>query len=178
MDERMQAMTADAFAQLVQAQRTGTGHWRARCPAHGGRSRSLSITEGRGGCIVLHCFAGCPPDAILAVLKLSWRDLFQGPPPSPERLGAMEAGRIAAERQRLAARATEREAWDKVRRWSAVVDALGVKLVRTPENMPAQDTLTTTFHDAFKWLHDAEVAAPSGGLSFIISVIYRNCQRS
>ena len=109
--------------------------------------------------MLVHCHAGCSLSSILAALKLGKRDLFPGPPPSPERLAAMQAGRIAAERQRRAARATEREAWDKVRRWSAVVNALGAKLARTSENLAVQDALKRAFHDACKRLHDAEVSA-------------------
>lgn len=152
-------MTAAMFANLVNAQFIGAGRWKARCPAHDDRSPSLSIREGDDGRVLVYCHAGCSLSSILTVLKLGKRDLFSGPLPSPERLAAMEAGRIAAEQQRRATRATEREAWDKVRRWSAVVDALGAKLARTPENLPVQDALNKAFHDACKRRHDAEVAA-------------------
>ena len=152
-------MTAAMFANLVNARCIGTGRWKACCPAHDDRSPSLSIREGDGGRVLVHCHAGCSLSSILAALKLGKCDLFAGPPPSPERLAAMQAGRIAAERQRRATRAAEREAWDKVRRWSAVVDALGAKLAHTPETLPVQDALNRAFHDACKRLHDAEVAA-------------------
>lgn len=52
-------MTADAFAGLVQAQRTGAGRWKARCPAHADCSPSLSIRAWSDGHVLLHCFAGC-----------------------------------------------------------------------------------------------------------------------
>jgi putative DNA primase/helicase len=46
----------------------------ARCPAHEDRDPSLSVSvkEGR---ILLHCFAGCSADAVLAAVGLTWRDL-------------------------------------------------------------------------------------------------------
>ena len=52
-------MTADTFAVLVEARRTGNGNWQARCPAHADRSPSLSIGVGSDGRILLHCLAGC-----------------------------------------------------------------------------------------------------------------------
>ena len=152
-------MTAREFAALVDGRAVGRNRFQARCPAHRDRSPSLSIAEGRDGRILLHCFAGCSTDAILAALNLSRRDLFQGPPPKPEQLDALEAGRKAAEQQRRAVRATEREAWDKTRRWAAIVDALGAKLARTPDDAPDGDALTRAFHDACAQLSKAETEA-------------------
>lgn len=54
---------------------TGKG-WRARCPAHGGKSASLAITEGDGGRLLLHCFAGCQVHDVLAAVGLQVGDLF------------------------------------------------------------------------------------------------------
>lgn len=48
----------------------------ARCSAHEDRRPSLSITEGRDGRILLHCHAGCTPDAVLAAARLTMADLF------------------------------------------------------------------------------------------------------
>jgi len=46
----------------------------ARCPAHDDRNPSLSVSvkEGR---VLIHCFAGCSPDAVLGAVGLTWRDL-------------------------------------------------------------------------------------------------------
>lgn len=55
--------------------KTGRG-WRARCPAHGGKSASLAITEGDNGTLLLHCFAGCQVHDILAAVGLQVGDLF------------------------------------------------------------------------------------------------------
>jgi hypothetical protein len=41
----------------------------ARCPAHDDRTASLSIREGEGGRVLLHCFAGCSFRAIHLVLE-------------------------------------------------------------------------------------------------------------
>jgi len=86
-------MTAAAFAALVQAQRTGAGRWKARCPAHNDRSPSLSIRAGDDGRVLVLCRAGCALDSILSALKLAKRDLFAGPPPSPEQTAAIQAAR-------------------------------------------------------------------------------------
>jgi DNA primase (bacterial type) len=54
---------------------TGKG-WRARCPAHGGKSASLSIAEGDNGTLLLHCFAGCSAHDVLAAIGLQVGDLY------------------------------------------------------------------------------------------------------
>lgn len=54
---------------------TGQG-WRARCPAHGGQSRSLAIAEGAGGRLLLNCFAGCSVHEVLGAVGLTVGDLF------------------------------------------------------------------------------------------------------
>ncbi len=71
-------MKADAFAKLVQEPRkSGTG-WTARCPAHDDEHASLSFADGRSG-LVVHCHAGCAPDAITTKLGLRLADLFEAP---------------------------------------------------------------------------------------------------
>jgi hypothetical protein len=55
--------------------RSGEG-WAARCPAHDDSSPSLSVSVGAEGRVVLHCHAGCPPEAVVGVLGLSMADLF------------------------------------------------------------------------------------------------------
>jgi len=42
----------------------------ARCPAHEDRDPSLSISEGREGQPLVHCFAGCTYEAVVAALGL------------------------------------------------------------------------------------------------------------
>ncbi|EIL93254.1 hypothetical protein AB7849_02545 [Rhodanobacter sp. 115] len=54
---------------------TGKG-WRARCPAHGGKSASLSIAEGDNNTLLLHCFTGCSVHDVLAAVGLEVGDLF------------------------------------------------------------------------------------------------------
>src|SRR5687768_4615923 len=56
--------TAADLARTLKAKRSGAG-WIARCPAHEDRRASLSITEGEGGRLLLHCHAGCDFQDIL-----------------------------------------------------------------------------------------------------------------
>jgi hypothetical protein len=92
-------MTADAFAVLVHAQRTGTGRWKARCPAHNDQSPSLSIREGDDGRVLMLCRAGCSLDSILTALKLGKRDLFAGPPPSAQQTAVLVAATLCADKR-------------------------------------------------------------------------------
>ena len=53
--------------------------WQSRCPAHSDATPSLTIAEGRGGRVLLHCWAGCSVRAVLTALGLGWADLFATP---------------------------------------------------------------------------------------------------
>jgi hypothetical protein len=63
------------LSKLPSAKRNGQG-WHARCPAHDDRRASLSIAEGDDGRALLHCHAGCEPDAICGAIQLRPADLF------------------------------------------------------------------------------------------------------
>ena len=54
---------------------SGPGRWHACCPAHDDHSPSLSVRDD-GERVLLHCFAGCDPDDILAAVGLKWSDLY------------------------------------------------------------------------------------------------------
>jgi hypothetical protein len=75
------AMQSDArqIAERVNARRVGSG-WMGHCPtdnhAHGDRSPSLSIAEGRDGRVLLHCFAGCAIEDICQAAGIEVRELF------------------------------------------------------------------------------------------------------
>lgn len=62
-------------ARLPSAKRDGRG-WMARCPAHDDRRPSLSIDEGEDGRVLVYCFVGCPPEAIVGAIGLTLRDLM------------------------------------------------------------------------------------------------------
>ena len=150
-------MTANAFAALIQARRTGADRWQARCPAHEDRFPSLSIREGQGGRVLIHCFAGCTHTAILAKLELAPTDLFAGPPPSPEHFATLQAEREARETKARIQRRELSLASDRVRKWQAVVDELGNRLAHTPETEAYR--LADLFGEACNRMHEAEVDA-------------------
>jgi putative DNA primase/helicase len=49
--------------------------WTACCPSHDDHNPSLSIGIGKDGKLLLHCFAGCPYEAIVEALGLRLSDL-------------------------------------------------------------------------------------------------------
>ncbi len=66
------------------SKKSGAGY-SACCPAHDDENPSLSIREGNDGKILLHCFAGCPVDAICHALGLEVSDLFESDFPPKEK---------------------------------------------------------------------------------------------
>jgi hypothetical protein len=70
-------MSADALlSRLNGVRQTGPGRWNARCPAHDDRSPSLAIRELEDGRVLVHCFASCAVEDVLAALGLEWDALF------------------------------------------------------------------------------------------------------
>ena len=64
------------LASLDKVKASGAGKWKACCPAHDDRDPSLSVREAEDGKVLLHCWAGCDTESIVAALGLSIRDLF------------------------------------------------------------------------------------------------------
>ena len=64
---------------------TGYGKYLSRCPSHDDRSPSLAIKEEGDGRILLHCFAGCETENVLAAIGLTFSDVM------PERVGQEHA---------------------------------------------------------------------------------------
>lgn len=74
--------------------------WVARCPAHGDRNPSLSVSVGGDGRVLLHCHAGCTLNAIVASIGIAARDLF--PDTSPYRPSTNGNGKHAPEPEAVA----------------------------------------------------------------------------
>ena len=53
----------------------GNSRWLACCPAHPDKSPSLSIKDA-GDKTLVHCFAGCPAEDIMAAVGLTMKDLM------------------------------------------------------------------------------------------------------
>jgi hypothetical protein len=146
-------MTAASLAKTLRARRSGAGQWMTRCPAHDDSSPSLSIREGRDGCVLVHCWAGCTLSAVLKALGLSMRDLFAGPPPAPEQVALLARERQAKDALCQRERQSERQPRTRIWKLERIVNALGCKLARSPEN----DQLSQFFHLACDRLHEAEL---------------------
>jgi DNA primase len=69
--------TTSILSRLQGVTRNGDG-WKARCPAHDDKNPSLSISESADGKILIHCHAGCTPDAVCAALGVKLSDLCGG----------------------------------------------------------------------------------------------------
>lgn len=70
-------MTARQFAALVDAREIKRGKlWKARCPAHNGKGRSLDISDGKRG-VLLTCWSyHCTVKEICGALGIKVSDLF------------------------------------------------------------------------------------------------------
>ena len=66
---------------LSGVKQTAPSRWIARCPSHDDHSPSLSIHECDDGRVLVHCFAGCEIEDVLAAVGLSFSDVM------PERVG-------------------------------------------------------------------------------------------
>ena len=70
-------MTVDTLlSRLDMVKSAGNDRWYARCPAHQDKSPSLSIRD-TGTRTLIHCFAGCAAEDILAAIGMTWRDLYR-----------------------------------------------------------------------------------------------------
>ncbi|WP_213804781.1 hypothetical protein [Granulicella sp. dw_53] len=155
-------MTAAALADMLRARRTGAGKWMARCPAHEDHSASLSIGVGEGGRILVYCFAGCALGAVLEATGLGMKDLFDGPPPSPE-----QACNFARERGQRAIEATafrlERiQLADLYRRLWKASDALGERLAHEADDAHGMELLAQLFHRSVEQLRSIEPILSEG----------------
>ena len=67
------------LSRLVNTKHSGNGRWRARCPVHqteSSKGRTLSVRETETGSVLIHCHAGCPADAVLMQLGLTFSDIM------------------------------------------------------------------------------------------------------
>ena len=55
---------------------SGANQWQAQCPAHDDNNPSLSISEGKGGRLLLHCKAGCAFENIRDAMGLKKEDAY------------------------------------------------------------------------------------------------------
>jgi hypothetical protein len=75
------ARPVDAVLSRLQGVRDAGKGWTAFCPAHDDqRERSLSVSVGEDGRVLLYCFAGCPTKRVVEAVGLTMPDLFDERP--------------------------------------------------------------------------------------------------
>ena len=70
-----QSATVEALLQRLEGVLQSGAGWRAKCPACGGRERTLSIGEADDR-VLLNCFKCSDTGAVLAAVGLTWADLM------------------------------------------------------------------------------------------------------
>ena len=89
-------MSATELLQRLEYVRAvGVGRWSGRCPVHGDRDPSRSITDNDDGTVVIHCHAGCSASERIV-------------------LAICEADRIAGKKLTREQLAREAQAWLRV----------------------------------------------------------------
>lgn len=67
------------LSKLEGVEQNGPSSWMARCPAHGDKTPSLSVTA-KDGKILVHCFTGCTAEEIVGAMGLKMSDLMPDRP--------------------------------------------------------------------------------------------------
>ncbi len=123
------SVSFDEFLELLDGARDAGSGWVALCPAHDDRKPSLSIGEGEGSRVVVHCHAGCSTEDILDALDLTMRDLArmrvngENATPSPARQNRAASrptapkGKKSKEPERPVSAESARDALFSVKRW-------------------------------------------------------------
>lgn len=75
--------------------------WTACCPAHGDKNPSLAIKLMDDGRILMHCFAGCSTEEVLAAVDMSLLDLFPEPLTKDEPLRPAKPAFFSADLMRI-----------------------------------------------------------------------------
>ena len=85
-DAQVMTPVDSILSKLPDARPNGSG-WITRCPAHDDGRASLSVAVGDDGRALVHCHAGCTPEAIVSAMGLKLADLMpchdRRPCPSP-----------------------------------------------------------------------------------------------
>lgn len=92
-------MNADILlSRLPKVRARAPDQWSAQCPAHDDKGPSLSIKETPDGRVLLHCFAGCSVDEVVAAIGLDLADLF---PPRESHGAPLQRRRLLSAAQAL-----------------------------------------------------------------------------
>lgn len=77
-------MKTDTLLSRLEKVRGGNGRWMACCPAHDDRTPSLTVAESDDGRVLIHCFGGCSPDAVVGAVRMTLSDLMPEQPTTHE----------------------------------------------------------------------------------------------
>jgi Protein of unknown function (DUF3631) len=128
--------------------RAGNGYL-VNCPGHADRFPSLSLAE-KDGRILLHCHAGCAPEAIIEALGLTMADLFtEGKPKARKTQGEPEAvypytdekGALLFQVLRFPGKQFRQQRPDGRGKWIKNLDGVRRVLYRLPEVLTAKSVL-------------------------------------
>jgi hypothetical protein len=145
------------IAAHLQARETKKGRYLGLCPAHGDRHESLAVSEGKNGCTLLYCWAGCSLNAILSAAGLKLSDLFADSKPiSAAERKILERKSASAEVWQHAYITVTREAFDRERLLWLQVNSLGAQLARLSDSDPTVAEITEQFHAACRDFAKAE----------------------
>jgi hypothetical protein len=98
----MSAHLSEVLSRLDHVRVIRPGQYRAKCPAHDGKSTdSLSLSEGKDGAVLLHCWGACDTEAVVEALGLSLKDLFPPRDLTPEGRRAYAHERSLTETRRV-----------------------------------------------------------------------------
>jgi hypothetical protein len=140
---------ASDIVSLFHARRTGPGRWMARCPAHEDRAPSLCIAKGRDGRVLLHCFAGCRTEDLLAAVGLRMRDLFTSPSLSPAQLVLVARNRSERDRAMHRLHKLHASGCDCLHKMDDTIQRLAARLMRAPPEYADGHILARLLHSLF-----------------------------
>ncbi len=98
----MSAHLSEVLSRLDHVREIRPGQYRAKCPAHDGKSTdSLSISEGQDGSVLLHCWGACDTETVVEALGLRLKDLFPPRDLTPEGRRAYARERCLTDHRRV-----------------------------------------------------------------------------
>jgi hypothetical protein len=137
-------MSVEAFIGRLQGvKRNGTG-WMALCPGHADKSPSLSVRD-ENGIVLLHCFAGCTPEAICGALRIEMRELFSDSDSSPRIVAEYdyvdETGKLLSQVVRFEPKDFRQRRPDGTNGWLWSLNGVPRVLYRLPDVLAAKSVL-------------------------------------
>jgi hypothetical protein len=135
-------MTAEDFADLVGARLVSRGKWIVRCPAHGGYSGGLIVTEGFKGVAKVECLERCPTTEIRKSLRLTRHEFECWPAPLPDFFEMSDDEHRTFHAEQIARQARHAAACERIRALQAEVKSIRKEIHTCSHNELLQDLKT------------------------------------